>query len=226
MMTHLCPITILIALLGLASCGSSPERIPHKKIPGVDTDRTYDPNRRSSSYLRSKSPAEANFLRQFVADLVAAHREKPGVIAIFPALTRTSDQAESHVNGLGEFLMDETATNLEEEGVQEIVAGSGLQNDLLAKDSGLHELRGNEDVYVLSKKIEADYFVFGSVERKIFNRIEKDETLQINWVCKRAADRATVAAYRSKLEDGPLAEQLHRYYQTSSKWDIESITQR
>ena len=35
MMTHLYPITILIALLGLANCGSSPERIPHKKIPGV-----------------------------------------------------------------------------------------------------------------------------------------------------------------------------------------------
>lgn len=161
-----------------------------------------------------------DFLDAFLDRVATAWREKQGVVAVFPALSPTPDQDTWHVNGLGDYLMEETAHGLEARGVNTVVFGHGLENDLLAAERSLADLRSPTDVYPLAKAIGADYFVFGVVRRRVLDRLRKDEALEVDWICKRAADRATVAAWRKRLAGGPLAKRLYRYYQVASTWKI------
>jgi hypothetical protein len=239
---------ILAAALCLCAC-SGPERAPHQPIQGVDTPETkvenpHDlpkekketekkepvsagvpaapelPAAQPANHEEPAQEARGHFLDRFVKQVAAAHKAAPGIVAVFPALSRIPDRDAFHVNGLGEHLMTETAVRLEAEGVRGVLAGAGLVNDIQASNRGLDSLRGIDDVYWLADRVGAAYAVFGTAEKRVFDRTKRDEHLEVWWECRRVADRSPVATIRERLTDGALATELTRWFRQESAFRI------
>ncbi|MEM7205026.1 MAG: hypothetical protein AAF628_32530 [Planctomycetota bacterium] len=165
-------------------------------------------------------PVAPGFLGDFARDLATAHSGTPGIVAVFPALSRTPQSRGATITALGERLMRETADALRTLGIQEVVAGDGLVNDLQAANRGFDSWDGIDDVYWMADRIGAAYVVFGTEEVRELNRLEKDRTLEVRWQAMRVADRATVAAWNQNLTSGALAQDLYRYHEAASDWKI------
>ncbi len=232
---------LLIGLAALWGC-SGPERAPHQPITGVD--RPYDPppeSRGSGSStedvddddgsppaVRSNTPEpepvdeprrSKHFLGSFIDEVALAALDAPGNIAIFPAMARDEVTSRTTVNGLGDHLAETTATELELAGVSGIVHGSQLINDILATNRGLDSWRALNDVYWIAERIGARYAIFGTANRQTFDRLARDEALEIVWRCIRVDDRHVVATYRRELK-GDLSRELYRYTKTETSWRI------
>lgn len=167
-------------------------------------------------------PVAMGFLDAFVQKVAAAHRTAPGVIAVFPALARSGEgnQRVYAVNGLGEWLMEETAAGLEREGVRGILAGGSLIGEIKASNRGLDALRGLDDVSGLADRIGAGYVVMGTAQQRTYDLRTRDEAIEIVWECRRLPDRAVVATLREEATQGPLVQQLARRLRGESTWRI------
>ncbi len=199
-------------VLLLSACAVN--QAPHRSIPGVNTPENqvvnpYDVPQGQSLGLDG--------LGDFVAKTAVAIGRKPGVVAVFPALTPTPDTDAMHVTGLGELLMEQTALGLRALGIKSALSGSELKNDILAGGTSPASLNGLEDVYPIADLIEADYVIFGKVEHQVFDRLKRDDVLKIDWACQRTADRQVIAEYRQVLS-GLGARELFRYHELGSHW--------
>lgn len=170
----------------------------------------------------SPKPAAMGFLDAFVQKVTAAHRAAPGVVAVFPALARSGEgnQRVYAVNGLGEWLMEETAAGLEREGVRGILAGGSLIGEIKASNRGLDALRGLDDVSWLADRIGAGYVVMGTAQHRTYDLRNRDEAIEIVWECRRLPDRSVVATLREEATQGPLVQQLARRLRGESTWRI------
>ena len=170
----------------------------------------------------TQKPKAGGLLGDFTATIAAAHRAAPGVVAVFPGLARSGEgNARAYtVNGLGEWLMEETAAGLEREGVRGILAGGSLINDIKASNRGLDAFRGPDDVYWLADRIGASYVVHGTAQLRTFDVRTRDEVIELLWECRRLPDRTIVATMREEIADGPLAQQLNRRLRVDSSWRI------
>lgn len=218
----------VLALLGalcVAGCAGGPERTPKTPVKGVDTETNEvanpDDDKGPGRGGSARAPTgRAAFLGSFVGQLTSAHREDPGVIAVFPAISRAPDSSKIEVTSLGDFLMEETADSLEVEGIPGVLAGADLVDELAAANRGLDSLRGLDDVYALGDRIGAKYVVFGTADARTFDRLGRDQNLEIRWTAKRVADRQTVASYDQNLSSGTLARDLYRYYEQPGNWQV------
>ncbi len=163
---------------------------------------------------------EGAFLAGFVQQLAAAHRAAPGVVAVFPALSRSVPSVEPGVTALGELLMTATADGLEAALVGGVLAGDALVNDLRAANRGLDAWRGADDVYWLGDRLGAAYVVFGTEDLSTLDALSKDVSLDIRWQAVRTADRTTVGAWREVLRSGALAQRLARLHHAPSHWRV------
>ncbi|MEQ8765282.1 MAG: hypothetical protein RL885_15210 [Planctomycetota bacterium] len=234
---------VMVLTASVWSC-SGPERAPHQPITGVD--RPYDsqpddggrraptgddeetddgslpsamPDDRGSSSTSAPTQRSKHFLGEFIQEVAAAALDMPGNIAVFPAMKRNSDTGDNEIDGLGDHLAETTATELELAGVSGLIHGSQLVNDIKASNRGLDSWCGLDDVYWLAERIGARYAIFGTANRKTFDRLARDETLEVVWQCIRVDDRFRVALYRKELT-GDLAQQLYRYTRTDTSWAI------
>ncbi len=218
----------VLALLGalcVGGCAGGPERTPKTPVKGVDTETNEVTNEGDDKGPGSGGSARAPtgraaFLGSFVGQIASAHEADPGVIAVFPAISRTPNSSVIEVTSLGDFLMEETADSLEVEGIPGVLAGADLVNELAAANRGLDSLKGIDDVYALGDRIGAKYVVFGTADARTFDRLGRDQNLQIRWTAKRIADRETVASYNENLRSGSLAQSLYRYYEQPGNWQV------
>lgn len=222
-----------LAIAGLLAACAGPERTPHQPIKGVDTERNevqnpHDKTNRPTGEGRGDGLGSApalDFLDGFVGEVATAQQAQPGIIAIFPAFTQ-GDRGVNYVTRLGELLMRLTNDGLEKRGVTAVIAGAGLQNDLLAANRGLEALRGPDDVFWLGERVGAAYVVYGTAQKQAFDASNRDLELAVDWQCKRTGDRATVAAWRQQLTGGELGRELARQYGQESNWTIGSAAPR
>lgn len=158
----------------------------------------------------------------FVQKVAAEVKAAPGIVAVFPAMAQSGEgnQRGYTINGLGEWLMEETAAGLEREGVRGILAGGSLTNDIKASNRGLDAWRAPDDVYWLADRIGAGYVVQGIAQVKIFDAGRRDEAVELLWECRRLPDRSVVATMREEVARGPLAAQLYRRARIDSAWRI------
>jgi hypothetical protein len=158
----------------------------------------------------------------FVQKVAAEVKGAPGIVAVFPAMAQSGEgnQRGYSINGLGEWLMEETAAGLEREGVRGILAGGSLTNDIKASNRGLDAWRAPDDTYWLADRIGAGYVVQGIAQVKVFDAARRDEAVELLWECRRLPDRSVVATMREEVARGPLAAQLYRRARTDSAWRI------
>lgn len=168
------------------------------------------------------APKAGGLLDGFVQKVAAEVKGAPGIVAVFPAMALSGEGAQRGytINGLGEWLMDETAAGLEREGVRGILAGGSLTNDIKASNRGLDAWRAPDDVYWLADRIGAGYVVMGLAQVKVFDAAVRDEAVELLWECRRLPDRTLVATMREEVARGPLAAQLYRRARTDSSWRI------
>ncbi len=160
------------------------------------------------------------FLDAFIVKVARATQQQPGIVAVLPALSREEPGKTLYVNGLGEWLATETADGLEREGVRGVLSGAGLVNDLKAANRGLDSWRGLDDVYWMADRVGAAYVVSGTAYVREFDRMSRDESLDIVWECRRTSDREVVASIRERLGAGAQAQELFRFYKLDSDWRI------
>lgn len=192
---------------------------PREQAPVAAPTLPPDPSRHAAA---APAAGRGDLLSDFVAKIAAAHRQSEGIVAVFPALSRAGEREGRSfvVNGLGEWLMTETADGLEREGVRGVLSGASLVNDLKATNRGLDAWRGLDDVYWMADRIGAAYVVFGTAYARTFDRMTRDESLDLVWECRRTSDREVIATVRERLGDGATANQLYRYYRLESDWRI------
>jgi hypothetical protein len=196
----------------VVGCGG-PERAPTQPIPGVDRAHPEDANP-----YDVEGGVTGPFLGTIVEEVKKAYEAEKGPVAIFPALTHDHDQGINIVNGLGEHMAAETAARLVDSGVS-VVAASDLVNALRAAARPLAAYGSPADALALAAEIKAGYVVSGRADRKVFDLQRRDEALEIDWTCRRVSDGQIVARYRTALKEGPLANELYRYYRMPSEWE-------
>ncbi len=233
----------LVGVLLIGAGCRGPERVPHQPIPGVDTpqNEVYNKHDDSSGTAADASPlssevdaspaapadvpsaaptvvtpAAPGFLDEFVAKVAAELSVRPGTLAIFPALSRTNS-GEYEVTGLGDYLARETAEGLERQGINPLWSDV-LQRELRAVNRGPESLHRVSDAFVLAERISADYVVFGTVDRRAFDRLSKDEILDVHWECQRLPEHTFVAKISERLGSGPLANDLVRFSRLKGEW--------
>jgi len=154
-----------------------------------------------------------------VGEIAGKLRENPGIVAVFPALTPNSTTRTMEVNGLGQRLAEEISDALQMQGFQPL-SGDELINDILASNRGLDEFRSVADVFWLSERIGAAYAVFGTVRKKIYDRMNRDERLEIKLQCIQVGSRKTLTRVDKGLTGGPTANNLYRDFMQASDWKI------
>jgi len=164
-------------------------------------------------------PGKAGLLSPFVDEIAKTVQKNPGIVAIFPALTRNNALSTVEVNGLGQRLAEETTEALQMQGLNP-VSGEELKNDILASNRGLDEFRSVADVFWLADRIGAAYAVYGTVQKKVYDRMARDEQLDIKLQCIQVQNRSSVARLDKRLTSGRMARDLYRDYTQSSSWKI------
>lgn len=213
MLDRIRPSASLAAALALAlaaaGCGSA-EKAPRAPVSGVDQPH---------GTRTERVEASASMLDPFVKDVAQTVRTRPGVVAVFPLLSPRPAGAGMHVNGLGERLADQVAEKLAEIGISALSAEE-LRNDILASNRGLDSFRSVEDVHWLAGRIGAEYVIYGTTRKRVFERIKRDERLEISLSCMRAPSRTIVARFREELTGGDLGRELYRDFTQPSDWKI------
>lgn len=199
----------------LCGCGG-PERAPRQPVPGVDVAHPEDANPHDVTEPISTGP----FLGNLVESIVEAYKSEPGVIAVFPGLTPDLDLGIQVVNGLGEHLSETTASRLIDAGVS-VLAGSDLVNAIKGASLPLTAYGSTADAISLGETLKATYVVTGTAERKSLDSLQRVDSLDIDWLCRRVADGKVVARYNVRLTGGPLAQELLNYYRLRSQWESQ-----
>ncbi len=238
--------SLVAVSLFVVACGGT-ERAPRQKVSGVDraqqqtraepaevpaepmtdaTDRASDTATAPEETVAeaeptsgSPKPVARNALDRFVGEVADTVTAAPGLIAVFPALSRNEMSKRTEVNGLGDRLATEIADGLRMRGI-EALSGAELRNDILASNRGLAEFRSVADVYWIAERIGAKYVVFGTVQRTVYDRMNRDEVLDLSLQCIRTADRGIVARERQRMHPGPVSIDYARDYVRSSEWRI------
>jgi hypothetical protein len=197
-------IVIATAVL-VCGCGSA-EKVDHKPPSGLDAE--------------APKKARRPIIGPFVDEINSAVQRTPGTVAVFPVLSPlpTSKQA-MHVNGLGERLAKEIAEEFRLVGVNPL-AGDELRNDILATNRGLAEFKTVADVFWLADRVGAEYAVYGTAEHKVYNRIKRDERLDVKLMCMRVSSRTTVARLSKDFSGGKMGRELFRDYRQPSSWKV------
>lgn len=209
-MTTLALLVVVLAVaLTAAGCGSS-EKAPRSDVSGVD---------RPHSSRGERVRESASLLDPFVKDVAKTVRTRPGLVAVFPLISPRPLGEGMHVNGLGERLAVQVAEKLTEIGIP-AVGDDELRNDILASNRGLDSLRTLEDVHWIARRIGAEYVVYGTAKKRVFDRSRRDERLELSMTCMRAPSRTTVAQFREEFTGGALARELYRDFTQPSGWKI------
>jgi len=189
----------------VCGCGSA-EKVDHKPPSAIDAEAPKKPRR--------------PIIGPFVDEINSAVQRSPGIVAVFPALSPlpTSKQ-DMHVNGLGERLAREVADEFRLVGVNPL-AGDELRNDILATNRGLSEFKTVADVFWLADRIGAEYAVYGTAEHKVYDRIKRDERLDVKLMCMRVSNRTTVARLARDFSGGKMGRELFRDYRQPSSWKV------
>ena len=157
-------------------------------------------------------------LDQFVTDLAQAYDRQPGTIAVFPALTKNRDSNGMYVNGLGEYLMQMTSDELTALGIRDVKASIHLLGEVKAV-GGLGSLEGGpEATRTLARRIGATYVVYGTADQVVYNRLNRDEALRIDWQAAHVSTGEVISNYRKELPNNTASRELYRQYQLSSRW--------
>jgi len=202
------------------SC-TGPERAPHRPIQGIDNPHA----RGTNPHDIVSAPKSGPLLDDFVDQVSSVHTAAGGTIAVLPALTWNADIGVNHVNGLGEHLAKKTVLDLEKKGIQAL-SGSDLVLEMQRANLSVKYYDQIADAVEIAKRIGAQFVVTGTVSHKVFNSQQRDEELEIDWVCRKVADGANVARYRVVLPGGALAEELIRHFGQGSEWDRAVRTEK
>ena len=168
---------------------------------------------------RPESSSRKPLLVPFVDEVAKVVKAQPGIVAVFPAFSPRPTDSHMHVNGLGDRLATDIADELRMAGINPL-AGAELRNDILASNRSLGDLDEVSDVIWIAERLGVDYAIFGTVQKKVYDRIKRDEQLDINLQCLQLRDRKPMAQFRKSLPGGAVARDLYRDYPRPGSWKI------
>lgn len=244
-------VALALTALGVG-CGGGPERATHQPIPGVETPHDPepdpdDPRRDSESQPRgsdtglragtgsgdssaqfqpSQGDPMASFsmaLSTFVGEIARQAQRQPGPVAVFWPLAKSHNRpGESHVNGLGDLLVDEITAQLEDARLTPI-SGETLVRDIETTNRNLSYFRDDRDALDLGERLGARYVVYGKVRWDTVSRLGGNESLQVRlWAVDLQSSSQNVAVLRENLTSTREARQLATAYRRPSEVRVGS----
>lgn len=179
----------------VADAGSSAAEVPDEGAAVVSSSAS-DTGVASSS---TSSPYSYAWIGEFV-DRVAPKLPAGATVAVFwPMSPHPNDSNRWTVNALGERVAEEITDALATTGAEPI-AGTTLQDQVATTNRGLGWLEDSRAALPLAQRMDADFVIYGTIERRIFDRMNRDEHLAVRLACHSLDERRDVApALRAEI---------------------------